>query len=497
MYLDWAILLFTLYYTFRRINMLEKLREKWDEILNYMKEEHDISSVSFRTWLLPLELYSFENNTLYILVPDDQNFRQYLEKKYLFLLQISIEEIAEETAKEEAEELAADSAKEEKDFDFEQAKFDGKFNRAYAEFAEQEEQKKRQEEQAQQQQQQQQQQQAQQQPFYGYGGYNYQQYQQTPPPYYGGYAQPQQQQQPYQQAQGELPAQMHHQQQEGDLQQGPGPQEDAVAFGGDVGVRHEVGQEGALAVGAGVQQEAEDQKADVGPVLKQLPQVQLLLARGLPGGLGVGLPGEEGEEHGDKGQQAGHPEGGGHPHRGQQKGDEEAANHKEEGAHAAQQAVIQAQLVGVAHQQVLRIGGHGAPEEIDQGHQAEEQGRGIGKPRGDEGDEGEQPHAPRQHRDEHLAQRANAVADHAPEGNRGNGEDGGQGVEKPQLRGREAHLLQVDGLVRAKGPGKPENAVDPCADEGLPGAIVQTGKNAWHREGLLHKRKVGRRLRPS
>ena len=43
--------------------MLEKLREKWDEILNYMKEEHDISSVSFRTWLLPLELYSFENNT--------------------------------------------------------------------------------------------------------------------------------------------------------------------------------------------------------------------------------------------------------------------------------------------------------------------------------------------------------------------------------------------------------------------------------------------------
>ena len=93
MYLDWAILLFTLYYTFRRINMLEKLREKWDEILNYMKEEHDISSVSFRTWLLPLELYSFVNNTLYILFPDDQNFRQYLEKKYLFLLQISIEEI--------------------------------------------------------------------------------------------------------------------------------------------------------------------------------------------------------------------------------------------------------------------------------------------------------------------------------------------------------------------------------------------------------------------
>ena len=111
--------------------------------------------------------------------------------------QISIEDIAEETAKEE-EEAPEPAAPEEKDFDFEQAKFDGKFNRAYAEFAEQEEQKKQQEEQEKQQQQQQQQQQ---QPFYGYGNYNYQQYQQTPPPYYNGYAQ-QQQQPPYQQGQG-------------------------------------------------------------------------------------------------------------------------------------------------------------------------------------------------------------------------------------------------------------------------------------------------------
>ena len=114
--------------------------------------------------------------------------------------QISIEDITEEAAKEEAaeEELAADASQpEEKDFDYEQAKFDGKFNRAYAEFAEQEELKKQQEEQAKQQAAQQAAQQ--QQPYYGYGGYNYQQAQQTtPPPYYGGYAQ----QQPYQQGQG-------------------------------------------------------------------------------------------------------------------------------------------------------------------------------------------------------------------------------------------------------------------------------------------------------
>lgn len=74
--------------------MLEKLQEKWDDILNYMKEEHDISDVSFKTWLLPLKLYSLDNNKLYILVPD-ANFLGYLKKKYSFLLQITIEEVTE------------------------------------------------------------------------------------------------------------------------------------------------------------------------------------------------------------------------------------------------------------------------------------------------------------------------------------------------------------------------------------------------------------------
>ena len=38
--------------------MLETLKEKWNEILKYLKEEYDISDVSFDTWLLPLEVYA-------------------------------------------------------------------------------------------------------------------------------------------------------------------------------------------------------------------------------------------------------------------------------------------------------------------------------------------------------------------------------------------------------------------------------------------------------
>lgn len=74
--------------------MLETLKEKWDQILNYLKVEHEISDVSFKTWLLPLEIYSLEQpgNVVKIIVPD-ANFLGYIKKKYSFLLTIAIEEI--------------------------------------------------------------------------------------------------------------------------------------------------------------------------------------------------------------------------------------------------------------------------------------------------------------------------------------------------------------------------------------------------------------------
>lgn len=73
--------------------MLETLKAKWDDILHYLKEEHDITDVSFKTWLLPMHLYDIESgNTVRIIVPD-VNFVGYMKKKYSFLLKIAIEEI--------------------------------------------------------------------------------------------------------------------------------------------------------------------------------------------------------------------------------------------------------------------------------------------------------------------------------------------------------------------------------------------------------------------
>ena len=62
---------------------MDKIIEKWDEILNTVKQEYEISDVSFDTWIRPLEIFAIEGNTLYILVPSEQMALSYISKKYL------------------------------------------------------------------------------------------------------------------------------------------------------------------------------------------------------------------------------------------------------------------------------------------------------------------------------------------------------------------------------------------------------------------------------
>ena len=72
--------------------MLEKIKEKWDDILLKIKEEHDITDVSYKTWLLPLIPYSVDKDILTILVPSEI-FLGYVKKKYEFVLIYTIEEL--------------------------------------------------------------------------------------------------------------------------------------------------------------------------------------------------------------------------------------------------------------------------------------------------------------------------------------------------------------------------------------------------------------------
>ncbi len=65
---------------------------KWDEIIHKLKIEHGLSDVSFKTWILPLELSSVEDSTVYILVPLKASV-DYITQKYLLPFQVCIAEI--------------------------------------------------------------------------------------------------------------------------------------------------------------------------------------------------------------------------------------------------------------------------------------------------------------------------------------------------------------------------------------------------------------------
>ena len=73
--------------------MLNTIREKWSDILYYLKNEYDISDVSFKTWLLPLEVTAVEDSTIVIMVPEESIGLSYIKKKYYLPLKVSVSEV--------------------------------------------------------------------------------------------------------------------------------------------------------------------------------------------------------------------------------------------------------------------------------------------------------------------------------------------------------------------------------------------------------------------
>ena len=68
------------------------VREKWDEIIHKLKIEYDILDVSFKTWILPLEVQKIKDSTVYIMVPL-KAYVDVITKKYLLSLKVCIAEI--------------------------------------------------------------------------------------------------------------------------------------------------------------------------------------------------------------------------------------------------------------------------------------------------------------------------------------------------------------------------------------------------------------------
>ena len=76
---------------------MELVEKKWDDILLRVKEEHELTDVSFNTWLKPLKIHSIQNNRLYILVPSEheQMGLSYITKRYYLPIKVAAAEITE------------------------------------------------------------------------------------------------------------------------------------------------------------------------------------------------------------------------------------------------------------------------------------------------------------------------------------------------------------------------------------------------------------------
>ncbi len=71
--------------------MLEILQSKWNEILDYIKQEYDISDVSFDTWLLPLKVHSVQDGVITIIVEESLGVG-YINKRFYKYFKVTIAE---------------------------------------------------------------------------------------------------------------------------------------------------------------------------------------------------------------------------------------------------------------------------------------------------------------------------------------------------------------------------------------------------------------------
>ena len=70
---------------------MELLLEKWNEIIESIKIEHEVSNIAFTTWLVPLKPYKLEGNTLFILTPKELAI-SYIERKYSLAIMVAVAE---------------------------------------------------------------------------------------------------------------------------------------------------------------------------------------------------------------------------------------------------------------------------------------------------------------------------------------------------------------------------------------------------------------------
>ncbi|MCI8417744.1 MAG: chromosomal replication initiator protein DnaA [Lachnospiraceae bacterium] len=74
---------------------MEMILEKWDEILEHVRKEHELTNVSFKTWLQPLVIHEIQDHVVKIIVPIDKAI-DYITSKFQMPIFVAIAEFTGE-----------------------------------------------------------------------------------------------------------------------------------------------------------------------------------------------------------------------------------------------------------------------------------------------------------------------------------------------------------------------------------------------------------------
>ena len=98
---------------------MNEIKDRWNEIKQLIKDEYDLTDISFNNWVEPLQFYKVEDDIVTILIPSAQaRLLKYIQKNYYFCFKATISElmnheydvvfIAEEDAIAEKQEVSSD-----------------------------------------------------------------------------------------------------------------------------------------------------------------------------------------------------------------------------------------------------------------------------------------------------------------------------------------------------------------------------------------------------
>ena len=73
---------------------MNEIKDRWNEIKELIKNEYDLTDISFNNWVEPLQFYKVEEDIVTILIPSAQaRLLKYIQKNYYFCFKATISEL--------------------------------------------------------------------------------------------------------------------------------------------------------------------------------------------------------------------------------------------------------------------------------------------------------------------------------------------------------------------------------------------------------------------